>query len=272
LVKEPLFTGLTFDDVLLLPRKSEIRSRREVSTVSELTRRIKLNVPIVSAAMDTVTESAMAIAMAREGGIGVIHRFMPIERQAAEVLKVKRAENIVIENPYTIRPSSKVSEAKAEMRELGVSGLLVTDESNKLLGIVTLRDILFEDDSKTVGEVMTRREDMVVAEPGVRLEEAREIFRKEKIEKLPLVDDDGRLQGLITSSDLIKRSMYPLASRDEKGRLLVAAAIGVKEESIRRAEKLIEAGVDVLVIGPVPHDDGVPIGSQHRQIGTALQQ
>jgi len=240
--------GLSFDDVLLVPRRSPISSRREVSTRSRLTHKITLNLPIVSAAMDTVTESAMAIAMAREGGIGVIHRFMPMEKEAEEVLKVKRAENIVIEDPYTISPEAKVREAKQMMRRFQVSGLLVVDGERKLLGIVTRRDILFQDDAASVKDVMTPRKDMIVSSPGIGMEEAREIFKKHKIEKLPLVDEEDRLVGLITSSDLVKRSKYPQASRDEKGRLLVAAAIGVKEESVRRAELLVEAGADVLVI------------------------
>lgn len=240
--------GLTFDDVLLLPRRSKISSRREVSTRSRFTRRIELNLPIVSAAMDTVTESAMAIAMAREGGIGVIHRFMPAERQAEEVLKVKRAENVVIEDPYTIGPEASVEDAWRLMRRVGVSGLLVVDEEKRLLGIVTRRDILFQDPKALVRDVMTPRGEMVVAEPGIGMEEAREIFKRYKVEKLPLVDRGGRLVGLITSSDLVKRSMYPTASRDGKGRLMVAAAIGVKEESVRRAELLVEAGADALVI------------------------
>ena len=240
--------GLSFDDVLLVPRRSSIRSRREVDTRSRFTKRIWLNIPIVSAAMDTVTESRMAITMAREGGIGVIHRFMPAQKQAEEVSKVKRAENIVIDKPATIGPEATVREAKDLMSFLGISGLLVVDEENRLLGIITRRDVIFEDDGKLVKECMTPKESMIIAGPEVSLEDAREVFRKHKIEKLPLVDEDGKLRGLITSVDLVKREAYPSASRDSKGRLLAAAAIGVREREVERAKLLVEADVDVLVI------------------------
>ena len=240
--------GLSFDDALLFPRRSSIRSRKEVITRSRFTRRIWLSIPIVSAAMDTVTESRMAIAMAREGGIGVIHRFMPAERQAEEVLKVKRAENIVIEDPYTVNPEMRVKDARRLMEKFRVSGLIVVDEDRTVLGILTRRDVVFEDDNRLVKDAMTPRNDMIVAKPGISMEEAEEIFRKYKVEKLPIVDEDNKLKGLITSLDLVKRKMYPNASRDSKGRLLAAAAIGVREESIRRAELLVKAGVDVIVI------------------------
>jgi len=240
--------GLSFDDVLLIPRRSSIRSRKEVDTRSRFTRRISLNIPIGSAAMDTVTESRMAITMAREGGIGVIHRFMPPQKQAEEVSKVKRAENIVIEKPATIRPEATIKDAKDLMSFLGISGLLVVDDHGKLLGIITRRDVLFEDDRKLVRDCMTPKNEMIVAREGVSLEEAREIFRSHKIEKLPIVDDEGRLKGLITSVDLVKREAYPNASRDLKGRLLVAAAVGVKERELERAQLLVEAGVDALVV------------------------
>jgi IMP dehydrogenase len=240
--------GLSFDDVLLVPRRSSIKSRKEVDTRSRFTRKIWLNIPIVSAAMDTVTESRMAITMAREGGIGVIHRFMPPQRQAEEVSKVKRAENIVIEKPATIRPDATIKEARDLMGFLGISGLLVVDDHGKLLGIITRRDVLFEDDRRLVKDCMTPRSEMIVAREGVSLEEAREIFRSHKIEKLPIVDDEGRLKGLITSVDLVKREAYPNASRDSKGRLLVAAAVGVKEKELERAQLLVEASVDALVV------------------------
>jgi len=240
--------GLSFDDVLLVPRRSSIKSRKEVDTRSRFTRKIWLNIPIVSAAMDTVTESRMAITMAREGGIGVIHRFMPPQRQAEEVSKVKRAENIVIEKPATIRPDATIKEARDLMGFLGISGLLVVDDHGKLLGIITRRDVLFEDDRRLVKDCMTPRSEMIVAREGVSLEEAREIFRSHKIEKLPIVDDEGRLKGLITSIDLVKREAYPNASRDSKGRLLVAAAVGVKEKELERAQLLVEASVDALVV------------------------
>ena len=240
--------GLSFDDALLIPRRSSIRSRKKVITKSRFTRKIWLSIPIVSAAMDTVTESRMAIAMAREGGIGVIHRFMPAEKQAEEVLKVKRAENIVIEDPYTVDPEMSVGDAKRLMKRLRVSGLIVVDKERRVLGILTRRDVLFEDDDRLVKDAMTPRSEMIVAKPGISMEEAEEIFRKYKVEKLPLVDENDRLKGLITSVDLVKRKMYPNASRDSRGRLLAAAAIGVREESIRRADLLVKAGVDVIVI------------------------
>jgi IMP dehydrogenase len=240
--------GLSFDDVLLVPRRSPIRSRKEVDTRSRFTRRIWLNIPIASAAMDTVTESRMAITMAREGGIGVIHRFMPPQKQAEEVSKVKRAENIVIEKPATIRPEATIKEARDLMGFLGISGLLVVDDHGKLLGIITRRDVLFEDDGGLVKDCMTPRSEMIVAGEGVSLEEAKEIFRSHKIEKLPIIDEEDRLKGLITSVDLVKREAYPNASRDFKGRLLVAAAVGVKEKELERARLLVEADVDALVV------------------------
>ncbi|MEN2975073.1 MAG: IMP dehydrogenase [Candidatus Caldarchaeales archaeon] len=240
--------GLSFDDVLLVPRRSSIISRREIDTRTKFTQRISINIPIVSAAMDTVTESAMAITLAREGGIGVIHRFMSPEKQVEEVSRVKRADNVIIEKPSTISPSKTVGEAKEIMKSLGISGLIVVDPDNRVLGILTKRDILFEDDSTIVSYCMTPRKDMIVAEPNISLEDARRIFKQYKIEKLPLIDEDGKIKGLITSIDLLKREAYPNASRDFKGRLLVAAAIGVKENEFKRAELLLESGVDALVI------------------------
>ncbi|MEM4316155.1 MAG: IMP dehydrogenase [Nitrososphaerota archaeon] len=242
------YVGLTFDDVLILPNRSSIVSRREVSTETELTEKIRLSIPIVSAAMDTVTESAMAISMARNGGIGVIHRFNTIDEQVEQVRRVKRAENIAIEEPYTISPEATVDEAEEMMGRHGVSGLLVVDHEKKLLGILTKRDILFRERSERVGRCMTPREKLVTAPPTIGPEEARTIFMKHKVEKLPLVDEAGHLMGLVTSLDLVKKTMYPSATRDSKGRLAVAAAIGVKDESISRAEALLEAQADALVI------------------------
>ncbi|MCS7132850.1 MAG: IMP dehydrogenase [Aigarchaeota archaeon] len=243
------YVGLSFDDVLLVPRRSSIRSRKEVITRSRFTRRILINIPIVSAAMDTVTESTMAITMAREGGVGVIHRFMPPFRQAEEVSKVKRAENVIIERPFTIRPEATIAEARSMMNQHGISGLLVVDSDNRLLGILTRRDILFEDnDRKLVRDCMTPKSRMIVASPGVTIEEAKEVFRRAKVEKLPIIDEDGRVKGLITSDDIVKRGTYPNASRDSKGRLLVAAAIGIKDQELERAKLLVEAEVDALVI------------------------
>ncbi len=241
--------GLTFDDVLLVPKRSAVVSRSHVSTATWLTRHIRLNIPIVSANMDTVTESQMAIAMARAGGIGIIHRFMPIERQAAEVARVKRAENYVVENPYTVPPTMSIAEVRQFMQEYDTGGILVVDDDHHLLGIITTRDLLFlEDDNLTVAEVMTPRPRVVTAPPGTSMEEAKRILWQHRIEKLPLVDDDDRVVGLITARDIVNREKFPLATKDEKGRLRVGAAIGVRPGFMRRAEALLEAGADVLVV------------------------
>jgi len=241
--------GLTFDDVLLVPQKFSLHSRKEVSTETFFTKKIRLNIPIVSSAMDTVTESEMAITMARHGGIGVIHRFMSIERQVQEVQRVKRAENIIIEKPYVLPLKSTVGKAKELMENYGVGGLLVVDEEGKLKGLVTKRDILFEEDyEKPITEVMTPKERLVVSTRKITLEEAKEIFKKYKVEKLPLVDEEDKVVGLVTAKDIMIKSMYPNAARDQKGRLLVAAAIGIKEGYLDRAKALLDAGADALVI------------------------
>ena len=241
--------GLTFDDVLLVPKKTGVRSRKEVHTRTRLSRNRGLNIPIVSAPMDTVTEHGMAITMARVGGIGIIHRFMPIEQQVEEVLKVKRAESIVIEQPYTLRGGERLRDARELMAERDVTGLLVLDEQGKLEGILTSRDILFErDPNKPVREIMTPIKDMVTAPPNTTLQEAERILHENKVEKLPLVDREGKLRGLITSRDLLNREQYPNTSKDEKGRLMVGAAIGVKSDYMERATALQKAGVDALVL------------------------
>lgn len=240
--------GLTFDDVLLVPRRSSIRSRADVSTATTFSRRINLNIPIVSANMDTVTEAAMAIAMARAGGLGIIHRFNPPERQAAEVAKVKRAESYVVESPYTIGPAATVAEARAMMRAWETGGFLVMD-GETLVGILTDRDLLFEDDAdRQVAEVMTPRDRLVVAPPGTPVDEAKAILHQHKIEKLPLLDEGGRLRGVITSKDIVKRQQFPQATKDQKGRLRVGAAVGVRPGYRTRAEMLLKAGADTLVI------------------------
>ncbi len=196
--------------------------------------------------MDTVTESGMAIAIAREGGIGIIHRFLSIEDQVDEILKVKRSESVIIEQPYTIKPDVTVLEARKAMEEYGVSGLLVED-AGKLAGIITRRDITFEKNSKSkVSEVMTR--DVITARAGTTIEQAKEILHKQRIEKLPVIDEKKRIVGLITSKDILKMDEYPHASKDKKGRLLVGAAVGVKGDYLERTEALIEAGADVLVV------------------------
>ncbi|MEM1992242.1 MAG: IMP dehydrogenase [Nitrososphaerota archaeon] len=249
MVVKEIEKGLTFDDVLLVPQKFSLHSRKEVSTETFFTKKIRLNIPIVSSAMDTVTESEMAITMARHGGIGVIHRFMSIERQVQEVQRVKRAENIIIEKPYVLPLKSTVGKAKELMENYGVGGLLVVDEEGKLKGLVTKRDILFEEDyEKPITEVMTPKERLVVSTRKITLEEAKEIFKKYKVEKLPLVDEEDKVVGLVTAKDIMIKSMYPNAARDQKGRLLVAAAIGIKEGYLDRAKALLDAGADALVM------------------------
>ena len=245
----PIRDALTFDDVLLVPKRSSIHSRKDVDLSTRLSRNIKLNIPIVSANMDSVTESAMAISMAHNGGIGIIHRFMSVERQVEEVLKVKRAESVIIEEPYTIWPSATMSDAKRLMQEKGVSGLLVVDANKKLLGILTARDLLFEDnDLNRVSELMTPMKSLHTASADASIDEARQLLRKYKLEKLPLVDEEGHLRGLITSKDMVTLAERPQACKDSKGQLTVGAAVGVREGYIERARALVEAGVDVLVV------------------------
>ena len=245
----PIRDALTFDDVLLVPKRSSIHSRKDVDLSTRLSRNIKLNIPIVSANMDSVTESAMAISMAHNGGIGIIHRFMSVERQVEEVLKVKRAESVIIEEPYTIWPSATMSDAKRLMQEKGVSGLLVVDANKKLLGILTARDLLFEDnDLNRVSELMTPMKSLHTASADASIDEARQLLRKYKLEKLPLVDEEGHLRGLITSKDMVTLAERPQACKDSKGQLTVGAAVGIREGYIERARALVEAGVDVLVV------------------------
>ena len=238
--------GLTFDDVLLVPKRSPIVSRSQTNLRTKLSRNISLNIPIISANMDTVTESGMAVALAREGGIGIIHRFMTIEDQVDEILKVKRSESVMIEQPYTIRPDLTVAEAKKAMAEYSVSGLLVEDRG-KLLGIITRRDITFENNNRLkVSELMTK--DVITAKVGITIDQAKEILHNKRIEKLPVVDDKRQIVGLITSKDILKMEQYPYASKDKKGRLLVGAAVGVKGDYLERTEALLEAGADVIVV------------------------
>ena len=239
--------GLTFDDVLLVPKYSDITSRSQTDLSTRLSRNISLNIPLISANMDTVTESSMAVVMAREGGIGIIHRFLTVEEQVAEVLKVKRSGSVMIENPYTVSAEQTVLDALAYASDKEVSGLLVTDSDSKLVGILTDRDITFESDrTHLVKDVMTK--DVVTAKPGISLDEAKEILHKHRIEKLPLVDESGHIQGLITSKDITNIENYPIASKDKKGRPLVGAAVGVKGDFMERTESLLEAGADALVV------------------------
>jgi len=241
--------ALTFDDVLLVPRRSSVRSRRAVSTATMLSRRIALAVPIVSSNMDTVTEARMAIAIARLGGIGIIHRFMTPERQAAEVEQVKRAEGYVVEQPQRIAPEATVAEARRTLAEQDIGGLVVSDGAGEILGIVTTRDLLFEERAdRPVSDVMTPRERLVTGDPGETLSAARRSLHAGRIEKLPLIDVAGRLHGLVTAQDIRKLDAWPDATKDERGRLRVGAAIGVREADLARAVLCVEAGADVLVV------------------------
>ncbi len=238
--------GLTFDDVLLIPAKSEILPA-DIDVTTRLTKKISLNIPVMSAAMDTVTESRMAIAVAREGGIGVIHKNMTIEEQANEVDMVKRSENGVITNPFFLSPSNTLGDADDLMAKYRISGVPICD-NGKLVGIITNRDMKFEADyNRPICEVMTK-ENLVTAPVGTTLEDATEILRKNKIEKLPIVDKNMALCGLITIKDIEKAHRYPNSARDEKGRLLVAAAIGNTPDVLDRAKALSDAGVDVFVL------------------------
>jgi len=240
--------GLTFDDVLLVPKFSDIVSRSQTDLITQLSRNISINNPIISANMDTVTESTMAITIAREGGIGIIHRFLTIQEEVDEVHKVKRAGSVIIENPYLINPEQTIQDAFKIMNEKQVSGLLVTDSSSKLIGILTERDVLFEpvDCSKLVKDLMTK--DVVSAKPGIDFQQAKEILKNNRIEKLPLTDEHNQIKGLITSQDISNLEKYPNASKDEKGRPLVGAAVGVKGDFMQRTEALLDAGVDVIVV------------------------
>ncbi|NUU95207.1 inosine-5-monophosphate dehydrogenase [Marinitoga sp. 1135] len=239
--------GLTFDDVLLLPKYSEVIPS-EVETKSILVKDIYLNTPFLSAAMDTVTEGLMAKAIAHEGGIGIIHKNLTIEEQAHEIEKVKKAENGIIYDPITITPDTTIYEAEKLMAEYKIGGLPVVDENNKLLGILTNRDMRFEKNtSKKAKELMTPFKDLVVAGPHITVVEAKEILHQNKIEKLPIINENNELIGLITIKDIISVVEHPNASRDKKGRLLVGGAIGVSD-GLERAKALIKAGVDVLVL------------------------
>ncbi|MEL7270017.1 MAG: IMP dehydrogenase [Bacteroidota bacterium] len=249
--------GLTYDDVLLVPGYSEVLPR-EVDITTRFTRNIRINVPIVSAAMDTVTESQMAIAMAREGGIGVLHKNMTIAQQATKVRKVKRAESGMIMDPVTLPKDALVRDAKASMREHSIGGIPIVDNQLKLIGIVTNRDLRFEkNNERPISEVMTS-ENLVTVSEGTSLSEAEVILQKNRIEKLPVVDDDYKLIGLITFRDITKLTQKPIANKDQYGRLRVAAALGVTPDATERAEALVSAGVDALVIDTAHgHSKGV---------------
>ena len=238
--------GLTFDDVLLVPKYSDITSRSQTDLTTQLSRNISINIPFVSANMDTVTESSMAVVMARAGGIGIIHRFLTIQEQTNEVLKVKRSGSVMIENPYSISSDKSIQDALDYAEDKNISGLLVVDSNSKLIGIVTERDLLFANPNNSINDIMTK--DVVTAKIGVTLEESKEILHKHRIEKLPIVDDSGIIKGLITSKDITNNANFPNASKDKKGRPLVGAAVGVRGDFLERSESLLEAGVDVLVV------------------------
>ncbi len=249
--------GLTYDDVLLVPSYSDCLPN-QVLINSKFSRNIKLNIPIVSAAMDTVTESKMAIAMAQEGGLGVLHKSMTIKQQAEKVKKVKRSESGMILDPITLKENSTVAEAKNCMREYSIGGIPVVDNKNILIGIVTNRDLRFENDnSKKLSQVMTVS-NLITAKVGVTMEDAEKILQKHKIEKLPVVNDNYELSGLITFRDIQKLSLKPKSNKDAYGRLKVAAAIGVSKDSLERCKALYDAGVDAIVIDTAHgHSKGV---------------
>lgn len=252
--KQVMRLGLTYDDVLLVPRRSTVRSRKEVSTTTKLSRNITLNIPIVASNMDTVCEHQTAVTMAREGGIGFLHRFCSIEEQCAMVRKVKRAQSLMIEDPRTISPKATKLEALAGLswhgRRNGVRSLMVVDEpSRKLLGIITKKDLVFANDTDLVSTLMTPMERVVCSTNGaITLQEARELMRKHRTSNIPIVGPNGELRFLVTESDIVKLTENTIASLDAKGRLLVGAAVGVKQTDLLRARALVEAGCDVLVI------------------------
>jgi len=240
--------GLTFDDVLLVPKFSDVTSRSQTDLSTQLSRNISINIPLISANMDTVTEASMAVTIAREGGIGIIHRFLTIQEEVNEVLKVKRSGSVMIENPYTINTEQTIQNALITMDEKQVSGLLVVDSNSKLVGILTERDVLFEplDCSKLVRDLMTK--DVVTAKQGINLEDAKQALKNNRIEKLPIVDDNYLVKGLITSQDISNLEKYPNATKDTKGRPIVGAAVGVKGDFMERTEALIDAGTDTIVV------------------------
>src|SRR4051812_13028471 len=250
--------GLTYDDVLLVPDYSEVLPR-EVNISSYFSRNIKLNTPIVSAAMDTVTEHSLAIAIAQEGGIGVLHKNMTIEAQAAEVRKVKRSESGMIMDPFTIQDTASVGDTLKIMADNKIGGIPVLDKAGKLTGIVTSRDLRFEKNyKKPVVDVMTAAPKMVTAQKGITLKQAEDILQKHKIEKLPVIDKAGKLIGLITYKDIIKIKVRPNAAKDAQGRLRVAAAVGVTADTMDRVDALVAAGVDAVIIDTAHgHSKGV---------------
>ena len=247
MLNEHIREGLTFDDVLLVPQKSEVLPR-DVDLSVQLARNTKLNIPLLSAAMDTVTDGRMGIAVAREGGVGVIHKNMSIEEQASQVDKVKRSEHGVITDPFFLSPDHLIADAKEVMARYHISGVPITDKNNVLVGILTNRDLRFEeDDSKRIGEVMTS-DHLVTASEGITLNEAKKILAAHRIEKLPLVDQNFHLRGLITIKDIEKATKYPNSAKDQNGRLLCAAAVGISHDTMERVKALVQARVDIISI------------------------
>ena len=249
--------GLTFDDVLLVPQHSAVLPK-DVKVNTRLTQKIKLNIPLMSAGMDTVTEARMAVAIAREGGIGIIHKNMSAQKQADMVDSVKRSDNGVITNPFSLRAEDTLQDAWNLTAKYHISGVPIVDKNNRLVGIITNRDMRFEKDpARPISEIMTK-ENLVTAKVGTSLKEAQSILQKHRIEKLPLVDEESHLKGLITIKDIEKSIEYPLSARDEKGRLLVGAAVGITKDMLSRAEALLHAEADVLVVDTAHgHSQGV---------------
>jgi IMP dehydrogenase len=246
-------TALTYDDVLLVPQYSDVDSRRTLSTKSCLTNKITLQIPIVSANMDVVTESEMAITMAREGGIGIIHRFMTIAEQARQIERVKKAESFIVDKPITMTELNTVGDVKQVVDETGTGGILILDQDEKLIGIVSTRDLLFESDlQKPLTEIMSRN--VHSAPPNTSLKEAERLLHEHRVEKLPLVNEGGKVVGLVTLKDIMKITQYPKATKDSRGRLSVGAAVGVRDKEMRRVEAVLEAGADCIVVD-IAHGD-----------------
>ena len=246
-------TALTYDDVLLVPQYSDVDSRRVLSIRTQLTKKISLQMPIVSANMDVVTESERAITMAREGGIGMIHRFMTIGEQARQIERVKKAESFIVDKPITMTEAHTVGDVKRIVEETGTGGILIVDKDKRLIGIISTRDLLFEnDESKPVTEIMTR--EVHSALPGTTLKEAERLLHEYRVEKLPLVDKNGKVAGLVTLKDIMKITQFPKATKDPKGRLAVGAAVGVRDKEMRRVEAALEAGADCIVVD-IAHGD-----------------
>ncbi|NOT04609.1 MAG: IMP dehydrogenase [Anaerolineales bacterium] len=246
-------TALTYDDVLLVPQYSDVDSRRLISTQTKLTKQITLQIPIISANMDVVTESEMAIAMAREGGIGIIHRFLSIDEQARKIQRVKKAESFIVESPIRMDSAHTVGDIKKLVDETGSGGILIVDAEEKLVGIITTRDLLFEnDDNKPVSDLMQKK--VITAAPDISLKDAEKLLHDYRIEKLPLVDKDGRVAGLVTLKDIMKITQFPRATKDSRGRLIVGAAVGVRDKEMRRVEAVLQAGADCVVVD-IAHGD-----------------